>query len=88
MDITLKDIESVLDDLNGSYKKDRSFKFYTDTKGAEQFDLAFTIYKYEKDLKDLNLPKEQFNNIHKLLFSNLTENYTLAIEIINNLKNK
>lgn len=45
-----------------------------------------SLIRVELDnLKDIT--EEQFNHIKTLLYSELTEDYTLAKEIINNLKN-
>lgn len=62
--------------------------FYTGLKGAEQFNNALERHFYFQLLKVININNIKKNNIKLLLESNLNEDFILAKEIINNLKNK
>lgn len=77
--------EKLEDTINMIFLKSRSTgynNFYTGINGYKRF----TIALYVETLNKLNLPKEKYDNIIKLLFSNLEDDFTLATVIINNLK--
>ena len=66
--------------------KDRNFTFYTGVKGQEQFQKAMMDWFYIEEVKTLNITNNEKENIKTLLNSELATDFTLAKEIINNLK--
>lgn len=66
----------------------REMKFYTGLKGVGLFNNTMERYFYSEILKNKSIDNNKKNNIKLLLESDNDENFILAKEIINNLKNK
>lgn len=83
--ITTQDIEDVFNDIAIKDKGRRSFNFYTNENGMNQFHKQLEINIYEEYLKAFSTKfnNEQKNNLILLLNSDLEEDFTLAKNIIN-----